>query len=108
LDSTAPYTDNKPNPSVLVDEKALYYAVADRRIAGTAIDTWYEYPVSSDDSRRPSKYPFWELDNVIMTPHQSGATIGTRDRRAATVAFNIDRLANGEPLVNIVDEISTI
>jgi hypothetical protein len=34
-----PYIDNKPNPSALVDEKALYYAVADRRIAGTAIDT---------------------------------------------------------------------
>ncbi|SVD02016.1 uncharacterized protein METZ01_LOCUS354870, partial [marine metagenome] len=39
------YIDNKPNPSALVDEKALYYAVADRRIAGTAIDTRYEYPV---------------------------------------------------------------
>jgi len=45
LDSTAPYTDNKPNPSALVDEKALYYAVADRQIAGTAIDSRYEYPV---------------------------------------------------------------
>ena len=104
----APYTDNKPNPSVLVGKKALYYAVADRRIDGTAIDIWYEYPVSSDDAPRPSKYPFWELDNVIMTPHHSGAIIGTRARRAASVTSNIGRLANGEPLVNVTDEISTI
>ncbi len=41
----APYINNKPNPSALVDEKALYYAVADRQIAGTAIDSRYEYPV---------------------------------------------------------------
>ncbi len=91
----------------IVDEKALYDAVANRSIAGAAIDTWYDYPISSDDAPRPSKYPFWELDNVIMTPHHSGATVGTRDRRAATVAANIDRLAKGEPLVNVVAEIST-
>ena len=45
---------------------------------------------------------FWELENVIMTPHHSGATIGTLDRRAATVAANIDRLAKGQPLMNVI------
>lgn len=91
----------------IVDEKALYDALASGSIAGAAIDTWYDYPVGPDDSPRPSKFPFWELDNVIMTPHLSGATEGTRTRRAATVAANIDRLANGEPLENVIDELST-
>ena len=86
----------------IVNEKALYNALVSKSIAGAAIDTWYEYPVSSDDSPRPSMYPFWELENVIMTPHHSGATIGTLDRRAATVAANIDRLANGQPLMNVI------
>ncbi len=92
----------------IVDEKALFDALKTNAIAGAAIDTWYEYPVSEDDSPRPSKYPYWELDNVIMTPHHSGATFGTRDRRAETVAANIDRLVNGEPLVNVLEDISTI
>jgi phosphoglycerate dehydrogenase-like enzyme len=86
----------------IVNEKALYNALVSKSIAGAAIDTWYEYPVSSDDSPRPSEYPFWKLENVIMTPHHSGATIGTLDRRAATVAANIDRLAKGQPLVNVI------
>ena len=90
----------------IVDEKALYDALASCSIVGAAIDTWYEYPVGQDDSPRPSKYAFWELDNVIMTPHHSGATEGTRTRRAATVAANIDRLANGQPLENVIDELS--
>ena len=92
----------------IVDEKALYDAVASKSIAGAAIDTWYEYPADTDDSPRPSKYPFWELDNVIMTPHISGATFGTFERRAKTVAANIDRLTRGEPLENVIDELSTI
>ncbi len=92
----------------IVDEQALYNALASNSIAGAAIDTWYEYPVTETDSPRPSKYPFWELDNVIMTPHHSGATVGTRDRRAATVAANIDRIAKGQPLVNVLNDISTI
>jgi len=96
-----------PARGPIVDEKALYEAVASRSIAGAAIDTWYEYPVETDNSPRPSKYPFWELDNVIMTPHISGATFGTFERRAKTVTANIDRLTRGEPLENVIDELST-
>ncbi len=90
----------------IVDEKALFDALQTRSIAGAAIDTWYEYPVGDSDQPRPSRYPFWELENVIMTPHQSGATFGTRDRRAQTVAENIDRLAAGKPLMNVITELS--
>ena len=103
----------KPNAYIInparghiVDEKALYNVLKDRRIAGAAVDTWYEYPKTETDAPRPSKYPFWELDNIIMTPHQSGATVGTRNRRAKVVAENIDRLTRGEPLLNVVAELS--
>ena len=90
----------------IVEESALYEALRDRRIAGAAIDTWYTYPVSAADQPRPSEHPFWELDNVIMTPHHSGATEGTRTRRAKVVAENIDRLTRGEPLINVVNGVS--
>ena len=90
----------------IVTERALYEALASRSIAGAAIDTWYEYPTGHDDDPRPSQYPFWELDNVIMTPHHSGATEGTRKRRAQTVARNIDKLVRGMPLENVIRELS--
>ena len=92
----------------IVDEKALYEALRDRRIAGAAVDTWYAYPSGRGDTPRPSQFPFWELDNIIMTPHHSGATGGTRERRARIVAANIDRLHRGEPLLNIVPSLSRV
>ena len=90
----------------IIDEKALYDALKNGTIAGAAIDTWYQYPESATDAPRPSDLPFWELDNIIMVPHHSGATYGTASRRAQTVAQNLDRLTRGEPLINIVQEIS--
>ena len=91
----------------IVNEKALFDALASNSIAGAAVDTWYEYPINSDDSPRPSKYPFWELENIIMTHHHSGATIGTLNRRGETVASNIDRLSRGEPLINVISDFNT-
>ncbi len=90
----------------IVDEEALYDALKNRKIAGAAIDTWYRYPEGADDEPRPSDCPFWELDNIIMVPHHSGATYGTATRRGQTVAENLDRLTRGQPLINVVTEIS--
>ena len=90
----------------IIDEKALYDALNNRTIAGAAIDTWYRYPESATDAPRPSDHPFWELDNIIMVPHHSGATYGTASRRAQTTAQNLDRLTRGESLINIVTELS--
>ncbi len=90
----------------IIDETALYNALKNRTIAGAAIDTWYQYPESATDAPRPSDHPFWKLDNIIMVPHHSGATYGTASRRAQTVAQNLDRLTRGEPLINVVTEIS--
>ena len=90
----------------IIDETALYNALKNRTIAGAAIDTWYQYPESATDAPRPSDHPFWELNNIIMVPHHSGATYGTATRRAQTVAQNLDHLTRGEPLINIVEEIS--
>ena len=90
----------------IIDETALYNALKNQTIAGAAIDTWYQYPETSTDSPRPSDHPFWELDNIIMVPHHSGATHGTAARRAATTAKNLDNLSKNQPLINIVQELS--
>ena len=86
----------------LIDEKALYEACRDRRIGGAAIDTWYRYPAQGETRGEPSSLPFRDLDNVIMTPHGSGWTEGLRPRRCRLIAQNMDRLARGESLLNVV------
>jgi len=96
-----------PARGPIIDETALYEALRDNRIGGAAIDVWWFYPSGLDDhTTRPSKYPFHELDNVLMTPHISGGTYGTAERRSRVVAENIDRFYRGEPLINVVTELS--
>jgi phosphoglycerate dehydrogenase-like enzyme len=86
----------------IVDEEALYQALRDRRIAGAAIDVWYRYPQSADERCLPSRYPFHELDNVLMTPHLSGWTASTVAGRLRDVFENIRRFEAGQPLINQV------
>ncbi|MBV8190340.1 MAG: hypothetical protein JO339_24060 [Alphaproteobacteria bacterium] len=85
----------------IVDEKALYHALADGRLAGAALDVWYRYPTGAG-ATPPSTQPFHSLSNVIMTPHISGWTEGMLDARANVIAENIERTARGEPPLNAV------
>jgi phosphoglycerate dehydrogenase-like enzyme len=86
----------------IIEEEALYRALATRQIAGAVLDVWWRYPTADDPQPRPSAFAFHELDNVIMTPHMSGWTRGMVQRRWAEVAENLDRLARGEPAVRVV------
>ena len=86
----------------VIDEDALFDALQSRRIAGAVIDAWYRYPMPPDLTTPPSKHPFHQLSNIIMTPHSSIWTHGMIDRRWTEIAANIDALARGEPLINIV------
>jgi len=85
-----------------IDERSLYEALKNRRIGGAVIDTWYSYPSPGSATTLPSKFPFHELANVVMTPHMSGWTAGTIHRRRQTMADNIRRRAAGTPCVNVV------
>jgi phosphoglycerate dehydrogenase-like enzyme len=86
----------------IADEDALYRALCDGVIGGAALDTWWRYPSAQDPEPRPSRHPFNELPNVIMTPHCSPRTDGTIERRSRDIALNIDRFVRGEPLANVV------
>jgi phosphoglycerate dehydrogenase-like enzyme len=85
----------------LVDEDALYAALAERRIRGAVLDVWYRYP-SGPAPTPPARRPFHELPNVLMTPHVSGWTEGMMKARARLIAGNIERIACGEPPENLI------
>jgi len=80
----------------IINEAALYEALAKRIIAGAALDVWYRYPGGPGPSF-PSTEPFHELPNVLMTPHVSGWTDGMLEARARMIAENISRIARAEP-----------
>jgi len=88
----------------VIDEQALYDVLINRSIGGAIIDTWYQYPTVDAPAVSPSRLPFDTLDNVVMTPHMSGWTEGTILRRQEAIAANIERLASGEPLQNVVHD----
>jgi len=86
----------------VIDEQALFEALAARRIGGAIIDTWYTYPNPQQPECAPSNLDFAALPNVVMTPHMSGWTTGTVRRRQHTIAENIDRWLAGQSLNNVV------
>jgi phosphoglycerate dehydrogenase-like enzyme len=86
----------------IVEETALYQALASGSLAGAALDVWYRYP-TAPGTVLPATQPFHTLSNLIMTPHVSGWTEGTLASRAGLIAENIERTARGEPPLNAID-----
>jgi phosphoglycerate dehydrogenase-like enzyme len=80
----------------VVDETALIDALRSRRIHGAALDVFDEEPL-------PPAHPFWELDNVLVSPHCADHTDDAHDRAFALFLRNLDRFRRGEPLENVVD-----
>jgi phosphoglycerate dehydrogenase-like enzyme len=85
----------------IIDEDALYHALARGTIGGAALDVWYRYP-AAPGATCPSNRPFHELPNVLMTPHVAGWTEGTLDARARLIAENIGRVARDEAPLNLI------
>jgi D-2-hydroxyacid dehydrogenase (NADP+) len=79
----------------LVDQRALTEALADRRIGGAGLDVFEIEPLPPDD-------PLWDLDNVLITPHNAGSSEGG-PRLVAEIFFaNLERYLAGEPLLHEV------
>ncbi len=80
----------------IVHEAALVQALRAGRIAGAALDVFEHEPVRSDS-------PLYELENVILTPHVSGASPRYMDRAVPLFCENLARYLRGAPLRNLVD-----
>jgi D-3-phosphoglycerate dehydrogenase len=72
----------------IVDEKALYVALKEGKIAGAALDVFEHEP--------PGKTPLVELDNFIGCPHIGGITTEAIGRIGMTVAQDIVSVLKGQ------------
>jgi D-2-hydroxyacid dehydrogenase (NADP+) len=81
----------------LVDETWLIKALQKRWLAGAGLDVFADEPL-------PPESPFWELPNVILTPHVGGVTPRYWPRFARLVREQAERLLAGLPLANRVDK----
>ena len=78
----------------VVDEAALLETLRARRIGGAVLDVFDTEPL-------PASHPFWELDNVAITPHISGPS--TPAEIAPIFNDNLRRYLSGRALRHLVD-----
>jgi phosphoglycerate dehydrogenase-like enzyme len=89
------YFINTSRPS-MVDEDALYEALATGRLAGAAMDVVKFVP------GRPTS-PFIDLENAIVVPHVGGATVETTTKGAVIVAAEVRRFLEGQKLETVIN-----
>ena len=86
----------------VVDEQALYQVLLDQKIGGAIIDVWYNYIGADKKEVWPSNYPFQDLENVILSAHESAWTREQIERRWKFIAGNLERVEQNLPPENLV------
>jgi phosphoglycerate dehydrogenase-like enzyme len=81
----------------LVDDDAVVAALADGRLGGAALDVFTREPLDPGS-------PYWDLPQVIVTPHISGGMEDYWTPLVALFADNLRRFAAGRELLNVVDK----
>lgn len=81
----------------IADDQALLTALRSGTIAGAGLDAHAVEPLPADS-------PFWDLPNVVVTPHNGATTAGTARRGVDIFVDNLRRFAAREPLTNVVDK----
>lgn len=72
-----------------VDEPALLAALQQGQIAGAAIDHFWDEPL-------PAESPFWDMENVLITPHTAGETRRYEENLLDIMLENLEKLWRGE------------
>lgn len=83
----------------ILDEEALIDGLDGGGIAGAALDVFATEPLPPDSRLR-------SLDRVILSPHSSANTPQSRARLLVAVRQNLARVAQGEPVLWVVNGVS--
>ena len=94
--------------AAIIQEKPLYDALKSGRLAGAGIDVWWQPhfwdPLWNVENKPASKYPYWELDNVICIAHQIGSSDSQSEASLGIMVENIIRVRDGREPINLVDK----
>lgn len=80
----------------IVDQRALYRALVDRKIWAAGLDVFQVEPVPTDE-------PLLKLDNVVVPPHLGSASIATRIKMATMAVENCLAGVSGKAPPNAVN-----
>ncbi|NIA11625.1 MAG: hypothetical protein GWP10_18370 [Nitrospiraceae bacterium] len=86
----------------VMNEEALFVALKNRILKGAAIDTWWIYPDKPYEFKYPAHYPFWALDNIIISSHTAGYSDGSIRKNWTEAVNNIVNFFAGKPVKNLI------
>jgi phosphoglycerate dehydrogenase-like enzyme len=84
----------------LIDQGALYEHLRTHPDFGAGIDTWWDEPTGDAPFR--TDYPFFDLPNLIGSPHNSSIVAGAMVSAARLAAENVHRHLRDEAVTGIV------
>lgn len=100
----AEFASMKPEAVILnlgrgpvIDEAAMIRALTERRVRGAALDVFDREPL-------PEGHPFFQLDNVLLSPHSADHTHDWLELAMRFFIEQYDRFLKGVPLHNVVDK----
>ncbi|MGA2142766.1 MAG: D-2-hydroxyacid dehydrogenase, partial [Brevinematales bacterium] len=79
-----------------VEETSLIEALRTGKIAGAGLDVFHSEPLPADS-------PLWEMENVLITPHNSGISPYYMDRTADIFSKSLSLYREGKILPNLID-----
>jgi len=80
----------------VIDTEALIAALESGHLGGAGLDV-------TDPEPLPADSPLWDMHNVLITAHTSGATPRYWERQGALIAEIIRHIQRGDPPPNLVD-----
>lgn len=81
----------------LIEDQALVDALRAGRIRGAALDVFLKEPLADDS-------PYWDLENVLLTPHTAALSEHFWERQYKLLAENLHRYLASKTLLGVVDK----
>jgi len=86
--------------AAIVEEQALYEHLRDHPDFCAGLDAWWHEP--GPGSAFSTEYPFFDLPNMIGSPHNSGVTDGALQVGVRMAAENVRRFLRGQAVIGVV------